>query len=98
MPPAHMGILWRRSGNPRESKGQSGNHCDEGSVSKAFRRFEPVRELNAAQRRPPCVNRPLVSCAERNFRELIWERAARSSIILSLTTVEGDATDAWSVR
>jgi len=30
-------------------------------------------------------------------RELIWEAVARSSIILRLTTVEGDASDGWSM-
>src|SRR5260370_39487797 len=45
LPPAHLGILRRRAGDPRQSQGEDGSDSNEGLVPQAIRLLEPLSTL-----------------------------------------------------
>src|SRR5438477_3082232 len=60
VPPAHLGILRRRSCNPRQPQGQDRNHTDERSLPQTLRFLQPIGRGNSKMKSQNLCQRSLV--------------------------------------
>src|SRR5438045_7921689 len=60
VPPAHLGILRRRSCNPRQPQGQDRDHTDEGSLPQTLRFLQPIGRGNSKMKPQNLCQRSLV--------------------------------------
>src|SRR5438094_10044859 len=60
VPPAHLGILRRRSCNPRQPQGQDRAHTDERSLPQTLRLLQPVGRGNSKMKSQNLCQRSLV--------------------------------------
>src|SRR5437667_11967300 len=60
VPPAHLGILRRRSCNPRQPQGQDRDHTDERSLPQTLRFLQPIGRGNSKMKSQNLCQRSLV--------------------------------------
>src|SRR5947208_3149392 len=75
VPPAHLGILRRRSCNPRQPQGQDRDHTDERSLPQTLRFFQPIGRGNSKMKPQNLVVLSILVLELLSFQHLVTAQA-----------------------